>query len=76
MIIDEQNAENVKLISDLYLSSQSVQRNYQRARNTETSFVHREIKVVKRTSDVMLSNEKYTGDVRLLKSGNSEVSIR
>lgn len=27
----------------------------------------------KRTIDVMLSNEKYTGDVRLLKSGKSEV---
>lgn len=27
----------------------------------------------KRTIDVMLSNEKYTGDVKLLKSGNSEV---
>jgi hypothetical protein len=27
----------------------------------------------KRTIDVMLSNEKYTGNVRLLKSGNSEV---
>ena len=26
-----------------------------------------------RTIDVMLSNEKYTGDVRLLKSGKSEV---
>ena len=26
----------------------------------------------KRTIDVMLSNEKYTGDVRLLKSGKSE----
>ena len=27
----------------------------------------------KRTIDVMLSNEKYTGDVRLLKTGKSEV---
>lgn len=27
----------------------------------------------KRTIDVMLSNEKYTGDVRFLKSGKSEV---
>ena len=27
----------------------------------------------KRTIDVMLSNEKYTGDVKLLKSGKSEV---
>lgn len=27
----------------------------------------------KRTIDVMLSNEKYTGNVRLLKTGNSEV---
>ena len=26
----------------------------------------------KRTIDVMLSNEKYTGDVKLLKSGKSE----
>ena len=28
----------------------------------------------KRTVDVMLSNEKYTGDVRLLKSGKSDVN--
>lgn len=27
----------------------------------------------KRTIDVMLSNEKYTGDVRLLKAGKSEI---
>ncbi|MCM1269905.1 MAG: recombinase family protein [Ruminococcus flavefaciens] len=27
----------------------------------------------KRTIDVMLSNEKYTGDVKLLKSGKSDV---
>lgn len=27
----------------------------------------------KRTIDVMLSNEKYTGDVKLMKSGNSDV---
>lgn len=27
----------------------------------------------KRTIDVMLSNEKYTGDVRLLKTGKTEV---
>ena len=27
----------------------------------------------KRTIDVMLSNEKYTGDVRLLKTGKNEV---
>lgn len=27
----------------------------------------------KRTIDVMLSNEKYTGDVRLLKTGKSEI---
>ncbi len=27
----------------------------------------------KRTIDVMLSNDKYTGDVKLLKSGKSEV---
>lgn len=27
----------------------------------------------KRTIDVMLSNEKYTGDVRLLKTGKNEI---
>ena len=33
----------------------------------------RKEKWCKRTIDVMLSNEKYTGDVKILKSGNSEV---
>lgn len=67
LVIDEQKAENVKLIFDLYLSGQSVTRNYQRVRKTENFFAYWERKVV-----LMLSNEKYTGDVRLLKFGKGE----
>lgn len=73
LVIDEETAKNVKLIFDLYLSGQSVlgiikeleQRNIPSPTGRE--------KWCKRTIDVMLSNEKYTGDVKLLKSGNSEV---
>jgi predicted site-specific integrase-resolvase len=66
-------AENVRLIYDLYLRGQSVigiVRELERCKFVSPTGKE---KWCKRTIDVMLSNEKYTGNVRLLKSGKSEV---
>ena len=73
LIIDEQKAENVKLIFDLYLSGQSVIGIIKELEKRRILSPTRKEKWCKRTIDVMFSNEKYTGDVRLLKSGKSEV---
>lgn len=73
LIIDEQKAENVKLIFDLYLSGQSVIGIIKELEKRRILSPTGKEKWCKRTIDVMLSNEKYTGDVKLLKSGNSEV---
>lgn len=73
VIIDEQKAENVKLIFDLYLSGQSVIGIIKELEKRKILSPTGKEKWCKRTIDVMLSNEKYTGDVRLLKSGKSGV---
>ena len=73
MIIDEQKAENVKLIFDLYLGGQSVIGIIKELEKREILSPTGKEKWCKRTIDVMLSNEKYTGNVKLLKSGKSEV---
>ena len=73
LIIDEQKVENVKLIFDLYLSGQSVIGIIKELEERRIFSPTGKEKWCKRTIDVMLSNEKYTGDVRLLKSGKSEV---
>ena len=73
LIIDEQKAENVKLIFDLYLSGQSVIGIIKELEKRNILSPTGKEKWCKRTIDVMLSNEKYTGDVKLLKSGKSEV---
>ena len=73
LIIDEETAKNVKLIFDLYLGGQSVIGIIKELEKREILSPTRKEKWCKRTIDVMLSNEKYTGDVRLLKSGKSEV---
>nr|WP_302950816.1 recombinase family protein [Holdemania filiformis] len=63
----------MKLIFDLYLSGQSVVGIIKELEKREILSPTGKEKWCKRTIDVMLSNEKYTGDVKLLKSGNSEV---
>lgn len=73
LIVDEETAENVKLIFDLYLGGQSILGIIKELEKREILSPTGKLKWCKRTIDVMLSNEKYTGDVRLLKSGNSEV---
>ena len=73
MVIDEQKAENVKLIFDLYLRGQSIEVIIKELEKRRIFSPIEKEKWYKRTIDIMLSNEKYTGDVRLLKSGKSEV---
>lgn len=73
LVVDEETAENVKLIFDLYLSGQSVLGIIKELEKREILSPTGKEKWCKRTIDVMLSNEKYTGDVKLLKSGKSEV---
>ena len=73
LVIDEEKAKNVKLIFDLYLNGQSVVGIIKELEKQKILSPTGKEKWCKRTIDVMLSNEKYTGDVRLLKSGKSEV---
>ena len=73
LVIDEEKAKNVKLIFDLYLGGQSVVGIIKEIAKRKILSPTGKEKWCKRTIDVMLSNEKYTGDVRLLKSGKSEV---
>lgn len=73
LVIDEEKAKNVKLIFDLYLSGQSVIGIIKELEKRKILSPTGKTKWCKRTIDVMLSNEKYTGDVELLKSGKNEV---
>lgn len=73
LVIDEEKAKNVKLIFNLYLSGQSVVGIIKELEKRKILSPTGKTKWCKRTIDVMLSNEKYTGDVELLKSGKSEV---
>ena len=74
LIIDEEKAKNVKMIFNLYLNGQSVVGIIKELEKRKILSPTGKAKWCKRTIDVMLSNEKYTGDVRLLKSGKSEVN--
>lgn len=73
LIIDKEMAENVKLIFHLYLSGQSVLGIVKELEKRKILFPTGKDKWCKRTIEVMLSNEKYTGDVKLMKSGNSDI---
>lgn len=73
LVIDEEKAKNVKLIFDLYLNGQSVVGIIKELERQKILSPTGKVKWCKRTIDVMLSNEKYTGDVELLKSGKSEI---
>ena len=61
------------MIYDLYLSGQSVVGIIKELERRKIFSPTGKAKWCKRTIDVMLSNEKYTGDVELLKSSKSEV---
>ena len=70
--IDEKEAKNVRLIFNMYLQGKSVigivSELEQRGIKSPTG----KEKWSKRTVDVMLSNEKYTGNVRLLDDGKHD----
>lgn len=73
LVIDEETARNVELIYELYLSGQSVVGIIKELERRKIFSPTGKAKWCKRTIDVMLSNEKYTGDVKLLKFGKSEI---
>lgn len=73
LIIDDETSKNVKLIFELYLGGQSVLGIVKELEKRKILSPTGKEKWCKRTIDVMLSNEKYTGDVKLMKSGKSEV---
>ena len=61
------------MIYDLYLSDQSVVGIIKELEKRKILSPTGKTKWCKRTIDVMLSNEKYTGDVELLKSSKNEL---
>lgn len=73
LVIDEETAGNVKLIFGLYLLGYSILGIIKELGIRGIPSPTGRMKWCKRTIDVMLCNEKYTGDVRLLKSSNSEM---
>ena len=75
LVIDEEKSKNVNLIFDLYLGGQSVIGIIKELEKRKILSPTGKIKWCKRTIDVMLSNEKYTGDVELLKSGKVKFII-
>ncbi len=72
-VIDEEKAKNVKLIYDLYLSGQSVVGIIKELAKRKILSPKGKENWNKRSIEWILSNEKYTGDVELLKSSKSEV---
>ncbi len=72
LIIDDAEAKNVQLIFDLYLQGKSIIGIVAELEELNIKSPTGKEKWSKRTIDVMLSNEKYIGTVRLLNSGKSE----
>ncbi len=73
LVIDEEKAKNVKLIYDLYLSGQSVIGIIKELAKHKILSPKGKENWNKRSIEWILSNEKYTGDVELLKSSKSEI---
>lgn len=73
LIIDEEKVLYVRLIFDLYLGGQSVMGIIRELEKRKISSPTGKEKWCKRTIDVMLSNEKYTGNVQFLKSAKREI---
>ncbi len=72
LVIDKATAENVRLIFNLYLSGKSVIGIVKELERLEIKSPKGNDKWCKRSVDVMLSNEKYIGDVHLLDKGEYE----
>ena len=73
LVIDDADADNVRKIFNLYLGGKSILGIVKELERLEIKSPTGKDKWCKRTIDVMLSNEKYIGKVRLLNSGNHEV---
>ena len=71
--IDEKEAKNVRLIFNMYLQGKSVIGIVSELEQRGIKSTTGKEKWSKRTVDVMLSNEKYTGNVRLLDDGKHDV---
>lgn len=72
LIIDDEEAKNVKLIFDLYLQGKSIIGIVKELEQLGIKSPTGKNTWPKRTIDVMLSNEKYKGNVRLLDDGKHE----
>lgn len=72
LIIEETEAKNVKMIFNMYLQGKSVIGIVSELERLGIKTPTRKGKWCKRTLDVMLSNEKYTGNVRLLDDGKHD----
>lgn len=73
LIIDEKEANNVRMIFNMYLQGKSVLGITSELERLGIKSPTGKEKWAKRTIDVMLSNEKYTGNVRLLDDGKHDV---
>lgn len=73
MIIKDDEAKNVRLIFDMYLQGKSTIGIKKELEKLGIKTPTGKEKWSKRTIDVMLSNEKYIGVVRLLNSGDHDV---
>lgn len=73
LIIDEKEAKNVRMIFNMYLQGKSVLGITSELERLGIKSPTGKEKWAKRTIDVMLSNEKYTGNVRLLDDGKHDV---
>lgn len=72
LAIDDEKAKNVRLIFDLYLRGKSVIGIVSELETLGIKSPTGKDKWCKRTIDVMLSNEKYKGNVRLLDDGKHD----
>ena len=72
LIIDDEEAKNVQLIFDFYLQGKSIIGIIEELEKLGIKSPTGKDKWSKRTINVMLSNEKYIGIVRLLNSGKYE----
>ena len=72
LAIDDKEAKNVRLIFNMYLQGKSVIGIVSELERLGIKSPTGKEKWAKRTIDVMLSNEKYTGSVRLLDNGKHD----
>ena len=72
LTIDEKEAKNVRVIFNLYLKGKSILGIVKELERLGIKYPTGKAIWPKRTIDVMLSNEKYAGNVRLLDDGKHE----